>query len=60
MGFNSGFKGLMIYTVQFCVKVSDWKHSQILQQNIMCHFIPLAWKRLLAALILRKIVLAKW
>ena len=56
----SGHGCLMIYTIQFYVKVSDWKHNQILQQNIMCHFIPLAWKRLLAALILQKMVLAEW
>jgi hypothetical protein len=52
----SGHGGLVIYTVQFYVKVSDWKHNQILQQDIMCHFIRLAWKRLLAALILQKMV----
>lgn len=50
----------MIYTVQFYVKVADWKHNQILQQGIMCHFIPLAWKRLLAALTRQKMVLAEW
>jgi hypothetical protein len=52
----SGHYCLMIYTVQFNVEVSDWKHLQISQQHTMCHFIPLAWKRLFAALILQTMV----
>jgi len=52
----SGHGCLVIYTVQFYVKVSDWKHHQILQQVVMCHCIPLACKRLLAALILQKMI----